>query len=175
MNKIFLDLETQLGKDDVGGWYPQRMKLAVAGTYDQLNGGRIWYESDVNTLVGELLNFDKIIGFNVINFDYQVLLPYDDRVNALNAKTIDMLSDIHSILGFRLKLDDIAASTIGRRKSGDGLQSLKWWKEDRKEKVVEYCLEDVLITRDVYEYGRQHKSILYPSFGREKSLSVFWI
>lgn len=174
MKKIFLDLETQFGKDDVGGWFPQQMKLAVVGTYDIENGSRIWYESDARTLVNELLTFDKIIGFNIVDFDYQVLLPYDSRVNALIGRTTDMLSDIHSILGFRLKLDDIASSTIGRRKAGDGLLSLTWWKQGKKDKVAEYCIEDVLITRDVYEFGRKHNLIHYPSFGKQKSLKVYW-
>ena len=61
-NIVYLDIETQLGKDDVGGWYPEKMKLGVAVTFDVENGFRTWFEKDATELIDEILQFKKVIG-----------------------------------------------------------------------------------------------------------------
>ena len=171
---IFLDIETQLSKDDVGGWFPEKMQLAIAVTYDVQSEYRTWYESDVNSLVSELLAFDKVIGFNLNDFDYKVIYPYDNRVQTLTEKTLDILNDVYQKLGFRVKLDDLVKASIGKSKSGDGLQALRWWKEGQKKLVEEYCKKDVELTKELFEFGAKNKCIYYPSYNNLKSITVDW-
>ncbi len=52
---VVVDLETQRGPDEVGGWVAERMGLAVAVTWDQQNAFREWFEEDVQALVEELM------------------------------------------------------------------------------------------------------------------------
>jgi DEAD/DEAH box helicase domain-containing protein len=46
-------------------------------------------------------------------------------------------------------------------RSADGLQALRWWKEGRKEEVIEYCRQDVRITHDLFLYGKKNGYLLF--------------
>ena len=86
-----------------------------------------------------------------------------------------MLADIYRKLGFRLKLGDLAATTLGVGKSADGLQSLKWWKEGRVDLIEQYCRRDVEVTRDVYLFGTRNGYVLYRDRDdRQLRLPVDW-
>jgi len=79
-------------------------------------------------------------------------------------------------LGHRLSLDSIAQATLGRGKSGSGLDALQWFKEGRFDLITKYCLDDVKLTKDVYDYGKQHGRLFATSrFSEEKlQIPVFW-
>jgi hypothetical protein len=55
----------------------------------------------------------------------------------------------------------LVSATLGRKKLGSGLDALKYFKAGQMDKLKEYCLEDVRLTRDLYEYGKQHGKLLY--------------
>ena len=44
------------------------------------------------------------------------------------SRFLSMLTDIYRKLGFRLKLTDVSAATLGVNKPADGFRSLMWWK-----------------------------------------------
>ena len=86
-----------------------------------------------------------------------------------------MMFDIQKQLGFRLKLDSVAAATLKKGKSADGLQAVRWWQEGKIEEIFTYCEQDVAITRDVYLFGKQHRYVQY--FDREyriRKVPVNW-
>jgi DEAD/DEAH box helicase domain-containing protein len=58
-------------------------------------------------------------------------------------------------------LAHLAEITLKSRKSADGLQALKWWQQGRIDEILEYCRQDVRITRDLYLYGRQNGYLLF--------------
>jgi methionyl aminopeptidase len=72
----------------------------------------------------------RVIESYARRFDYGVLRAYSHRSFA-ELPTFDLLEDVHRKLGRRLSLNHLATHTLGRGKSGDGLQSLVWWKEGR--------------------------------------------
>lgn len=159
---IVFDLETQRSAEDVGGWeHRHRMGLAVGVVYDLDRAEfRVYTERQVDALINDLVRARLIVGFNVRRFDFDVLRAYADLDwNALPA--LDILECIHRRLGFRLKLDHLAQETLGERKSADGLQSLAWFKAGEIERVIEYCKQDVLLTKRLYDFGRQHGYLLY--------------
>ena len=169
-NILVFDLETQLSADEVGGWGNiQYMKLAAGVTMEASSGKyRVYYEDDIDGLVEALKKADLVVGFNLLRFDYIVLEGYGLQV-ANKVKTLDLLADITKTLGHRLKLDSLCQATLGSQKSADGLQSLQWVKEGRLDLVVEYCMQDVRLTRDLYLYGREKGYILFKH--REHGLS----
>jgi DEAD/DEAH box helicase domain-containing protein len=102
-------------------------------------------------------------------------MAYNSTVKSVyRTKTIDMLDDIYRKSGFRLKLDDLVRAKLGRGKSGDGLQSLMWWKEGKQQIIADYCKEDVSLTNELYEYEQKNGYIYYPSYGIKKSVAVNW-
>jgi DEAD/DEAH box helicase domain-containing protein len=52
-------------------------------------------------------------------------------------------------------------ATLGTGKIGSGLDSLRWWKNGEVEKVRKYCLEDVRLTKELYDWARLHGKVKY--------------
>ena len=46
--------------------------------------------------------------------------------------------------------------TFNKGKIGHGLDAIIWWRNGEIDKIRKYCLEDVKITKDVYEYACAH-------------------
>jgi DEAD/DEAH box helicase domain-containing protein len=159
---IVLDLETQYIADEVGGWgHIRDMLLAVGVTYHPAeNVYRTYLEQDAKLLVSTLRKAELVIGYNLLRFDYEVLRRYT-KDPLLDLPTVDMLDDIHRALGWLLKLDDVAAATLNERKSADGLQAVRWFRQGQLQKVIDYCRRDVEVTWKVYQFGQQHGYVKY--------------
>ena len=176
MNIVYFDLESQKLFGEVGGRDASRLLLACGVTWSTArNDFAVYWEKDALALVDELKSADRVIGFNIIGFDYEVLKPYARNENFRAFRTTDMLQDIYRTLQFRLSLDTIARATLGTMKTADGVQSVEWFKNGELEKVAEYCKSDVDITRRVYEFGRDHGFVHYYSkLGSKLKVAVNW-
>jgi DEAD/DEAH box helicase domain-containing protein len=117
-------------------------------------------ESDLLKLWKVLENTDQIIGFNSDHFDIPLLNKYYPG-DLRKIKSIDLMKSVVNSFGRRLPLDAIAAGTLGKQKSGHGLQAITWWKQGEIEKIRKYCEDDVRITREIYEYALANKSLKY--------------
>ena len=161
-NIIAFDLETQHTADEVGGWEHIRlMRLAVAVIYDVATGSyRDYTEQDVNRLLADLRQADLVVGYNLLRFDYEVLRAYTDD-NLLNLPTVDMLVHLYRILGWRPKLGDLAAATLGETKMGDGLDAVRWFRQGHLDRVIAYCRQDVQVTWRLYEFGHRNGYVQY--------------
>ena len=164
MNIVYFDVESQKLFQDVGGRDASRLLLACGVTWSTArNDFAVYWEQDAPALIAELKAADRVVGFNIIGFDYEVLKPYARNENFRAFRTTDMLQDIYRTLNFRLSLDSIARATLGATKTADGLQSVEWFRNGELEKVAEYCKSDVDITRRVYEFGRENGFVHYYS------------
>ncbi len=173
---IYIDIETRRGAEEVGGWGNKHlMRMAVGVIYDSLERNYFTFpEEDVEQLIERLMQADLVIGFNLINFDYPVLQPYTN-LDLKKIKTFDMLQDIQNRLGFRLSLNHLAKNTLKIEKIADGLQSLQWFKEGKIEKVIEYCIKDVEITRELFRFGVKNNHLLFESkYDGLVKLDVSW-
>lgn len=177
MNYVFFDLESQNLFQDVGGYENVSKLLVACGVTwsTQKNDFSVYWEQDVPALIAELKSATKVIGFNLIGFDYRVLQPYSPETRFASIPTLDMLLDLQKILGFRISLDTIASATLGTAKTADGVQSVEWFRNGELDKVAEYCKADVGITRRVYEFGRDNGHIFYKSkLGSKLKVEVKW-
>ena len=113
---VYFDLETQRTANDAGGWDKKRdMGMSIGVTYSTAQGEyRIYSEKNVNALIDQLLRADLVVGFNVINFDYEVLMGYTILDLPHQCKTLDLLVEIEAKLGHRLGLDAVATATLLR-------------------------------------------------------------
>lgn len=159
---LFFDLETQKTAEDVGGWQnTQLMRVSVAVVFDSLeNRFLVCDEENIEALLAHLDKADLIVGFNIKRFDYRVLSAYTCKV-LRQLPTFDILEDIYERLGFRLGLDHLAMETLNRGKTADGLQAVQWFKEGKLEKLIEYCRNDVTVTRDLFLYGLENKHLVF--------------
>ena len=160
---LYFDIETKYLADKVGGWdnIPQ-MELSIATSYDSGTGQYYSFEeSNISELVDQILNAGLVVGFNQLRFDYRVLSAYSDA-DFWSVPSFDMLVAVKATLGHRLKLDRIVQATLNAKKTGDGTQAVKWFREGDVERVKEYCMNDTKITRDVFIHGCQKGHLLYP-------------
>ncbi len=174
---VYFDLETQRTANDAGGWDRKRdMLMSIGVTYStKLGEYRIYSEKNVQALVDQLLRADLVVGFNVINFDYEVLMGYTILDLPHQCHTLDLLVELEKVLGHRIKLDSVATATLGVGKTGDGLDAIRWWREGRVLEIAEYCCFDVKCTKLVHEFGAEHGSLRYTDkFQRKQSVAVSW-
>ncbi|HLF28565.1 MAG TPA: ribonuclease H-like domain-containing protein [Anaerolineae bacterium] len=176
MNTLFFDLETQNSIDDVGGRHNLRLlKMSIGVTLATARDGfRRYSEAEVAELIAELRSADKVVGFNLLNFDYEVLRAYTpDPLH--DVPTVDLLEHVKRVTGFRVGLDALAAATLNVRKSAHGLQAIQWWREGQLEELCAYCEQDVDVTRRLYEFGQANKYVqFYDRNYRLKRVPVNW-
>lgn len=173
---LFFDLETQKSAEEVGGWDNKRlMRVSVAVAYDEKESVyEVYNESTVNKLIDRILGAELVAGFNIKNFDMEVLSRYTGA-DFGKVKTLDILEEIYIAIGRRISLDALASGTLGEKKSGGGLDALQWFKENRMDLLVDYCMKDVELTRNLYFFGRKNKFLLFNNkkFGKMR-ISVDW-
>jgi DEAD/DEAH box helicase domain-containing protein len=179
MTKTYIfDLETKHLAQEVGGWdYIDRLGLAAAVLLDVDADTVLRYtEQQAAELVDTIEHADRVIGFNLIRFDYTVLKPYGlSTTPELVSKTTDLLLDIYQELGFRVSLDNLAATSFQAGKSADGLQAVAWYKEGKIDEVLAYCEIDVAVTKDLWQFGKEHGRVFFQDrFGRRRAVNVDW-
>jgi DEAD/DEAH box helicase domain-containing protein len=170
------DLETQRSAQEVGGWQrADLMGISCVVLYDSKEDDFFEFtESQIDSLVDHLKKFDRIVGFNIKRFDYKVLEGYSD-FDFKGLPALDILEEIYLHLGYRLSLDHLATVTLNRKKSADGLQALKWWKQGRLREIMDYCRQDVEITKDLYLFGKNQGYLLFINRGDRKTrIPVDW-
>ncbi len=174
---VYFDLETQRTANDAGGWDKKAaMGMTVGATYSSGTGKYAVYgEEQVHELVGQLQRADLVVGFNLINFDYEVLMGYTVIDLAHSVPTLDLMVSLEEKIGHRIGLDAVSQSTLGCGKTADGLDAIKWWRQGRKLEVARYCCFDVKVTRMVHEYGMSHGEVFYHDrLGRKRRVAVEW-
>ncbi len=157
-----LDIETRRSAAEVGGWNKaEKMGVSCAVLYDSESGQFHDYSQDeMADLCEHLVQLDRVVGFNLIRFDYKVLAGLSD-FDFYRLPTLDMLMKVHEVLGYRLSLDHLAQNTLGARKSADGLMALQWWQQGEVDKIIQYCTQDVRVTRDLYRFGRDNRFLIF--------------
>jgi hypothetical protein len=174
---VYFDLETQRTANDVGGWdRKHEMGMSIGVTYSTaLNEYRIYPESRVQALIDQLRRADLVVGYNVLRFDYEVLMGYTILDLRAQIPTLDMLVDVEKTLGHRLALDALSHGTFGVGKTAEGLDAIRWWREGKLVEIAEYCCFDVKVTRMVHEHGMHKRELFYlDRFGRKQRLDVAW-
>lgn len=167
-NEVVLDIETQNTFEEVGGYFTDKLKVSLVGVYFyETDTYESYLEHELPKLFERLERSGRIIGYNSIGFDMPVLNNYYTG-DLLKLPQLDILREIEKELGHRIKLDDVAKATLGTQKSGHGLQAVKWWKEGKIDEIREYCLQDVKVTKDVYEFGIKNGFICFDNRMNER-------
>ena len=161
MRKIVFDIETSNIFSDVVKNDPTLLDISVVGIYDSETDSYTTFEQkELGKLWPILEKTDLLIGFNSEHFDLPLLNKYYQG-DLGKIRHVDILKEIRNSFGRRMKLDQIAEGTLGVRKSGHGLEATVWWAKGEYEKVKKYCLDDVKITKDIYEYALKNNALKF--------------
>jgi DEAD/DEAH box helicase domain-containing protein len=161
MRKIVLDIETRNTFQDVGKADPVLLDISVVCIYDSETDSYTSYlQEELPKLWPILEAADVIITFNGEHFDMPILNKYYHG-DLLKIKHIDLMAALRESLGRRIGLNAVAQATLGIGKSGNGLDAITWWRAGEIDKIIKYCIDDVKVTKDVYEYALKNKSLKY--------------
>lgn len=172
---LVLDLETQRLVQDVGGWdHIDKLGVSVACAYDSKTDKFLSFEEHQLKDLVSLCEERLVVGYNIRGFDLPVLVPYGLDIKRVDA--FDIMYDLEALTRQRyLKLEYVARGTLGTGKSADGLQAVEWWKAGEIQKIIDYCLQDVRVTRDVFNFGRQNGFVkIERSEGNAAQVGVQW-
>jgi len=178
MIEVIFDVETQKLFEEIQERDPGKLLVSVVSVY------RRKLDENLREIEGVMKSFwideagrepriggmwpwfeeaDRVIGFNSLGFDVPALQPlYEGDFSKLNH--FDIMDKVKMALGHRLSLDAIAKETLGKTKSGVGTQAVEWWKakDDKSLDLLQkYCEMDVLVTKDVYDFGLENRSLKY--------------
>lgn len=172
MNYLVFDLETQNIFADTGSSDPANLDISVATVYSYATDTYTTVSiEDLHQLWPIIETADALVGYNSNHFDIPLLNKYYPG-DLTSLKSIDLLEDIKASLGRRLRLDSVAAATIGAKKSADGLQAVRWWRSGEIDKIKKYCEQDVKVTKKVFDYAREHGHVLFKDGYRKREIPL---
>jgi len=158
---IILDIETQKGFNEVDRSKLYQLRVSVVGIYDSYDDKyHCFEEKELIRLEERLKLADLVVGFNINGFDMKVLAPCL-LMDCKKLRVLDLLDEIHKICGHRVSLQSLAQGTFGDSKSGSGWNAIQLFKDGRIDELKSYCLDDVRITKKIYEYGIDEGKVMY--------------
>lgn len=172
MRKIVFDIETRNFFHDVGKNDPRLLDIAIVAIYDsETDSYSSYLESELNQLWPILERADMLIGFTSEHFDMPLLNKYYPG-DLTQIKHLDILKEIKNSYGRRMKLDQLAEGTLGKRKSGWGGDAIKWWKAGDIDRVRNYCIDDVRITKELYDHACANNKLIFKEGSQLKEISL---
>ena len=161
---IVFDLETKKEFAEIGNrenLHLLGVSVLCAYSYDE-DKFYSFEEKDLSSFEKMLFAAGRVIGFNIKGFDIPVLRPYLN-LSPVTVPLLDLMDDVVAGVGFRVSLDNLCQTTLGASKSAHGLDAVKWYREGKMEEIKKYCTDDVRLTRDLYEFGKQNGHVLFLS------------
>ncbi len=165
MRKIVFDTETKNFFPDVGKHDPALLDIALVAIYDsETDSYSSYLEEEFNRLWPLLEHADMLIGFTSDHFDIPLLNKYYPG-DLTKIKSLDILTEIKKSYGRRMRLEQLAEGTLSKHKSGGGADATDWWKSGEVEKVRAYCIDDVKLTKELYDYALANNKLIFKEGG----------
>ncbi len=172
MREITFDIETTNLIPAFSRQEFHRLDVAVVAIHDSSTGDFSSYtEAELPKLWPILEKADVLIGYNSDSFDIPLLNHYYPG-DLTKIRSLDLLVEVYSALGRRLRLQNLAEATLGHGKSADGIKAVEWWQQGLYEKVREYCIQDVRVTRELYDYARTHGKLKYKDLREVRDIKL---
>ena len=146
--------------------FPHRLGFSIGVIFNSHTTEYVVFQS-AKEMARYLLDFDGIlISFNGRRFDLPCLLADIDidTYQALERKPhLDLLAHFYACVKgrFRVSLNNIAENTIKKTKTGNGADAPILFQQGKITELVEYCKNDVEITKEVFEFGLTNGYINY--------------
>ena len=171
-DQVIFDVETKKLFSEIKGDNPGDLGVSLVSVYsrkldkdlNEIKGEmKSFWEDEIDSIWPLLQDADRIIGFNTLEFDIPALTPYANfPLTKLNH--LDMLAVVKESLKKRIGLTALARETLDTDKIDSGVNAVLYWKSGTKEnlkKLKKYCESDVLITRDLYDFGLHNGYLKY--------------
>jgi DEAD/DEAH box helicase domain-containing protein len=171
MRIVTFDIETS-GAFGSGARAYDNIELTICCIHDsETNSYDSFLKEDLPRLWKIFEHTDLLVGYNSDHFDIPILNKYYPG-DLTKIRSLDLLKEVSNVLGRRIRLDAIAEGTLGKKKSGSGLQAIQWWKEGNIKKLREYCLKDVEITKMVFDHALKNGTLQFKELGMKKDVKI---
>lgn len=172
MREITFDIETANAFPTFSRSDYSQLELSVVAIHDSdTNEYTAYTKEELPQLWPILEKADVLIGYNSISFDVPILNKYYPG-DLTKIRSLDLLVEVYNALGRRLRLQNLAEATLKVGKSGDGLKAVEWWQQGLVEKVKEYCIQDVKVTRGIYDYALEHGKLKYKDLREVRDIKL---
>lgn len=172
IQEAIFDVETQKLFSEVAGNDPSLLGVSLLSVYirevdeeqREVSGEmRSFWEHELADFWPLLTGVKRIIGFNSLKFDVRALKPYAPA-SFPRLPHFDIMQSVRDALGHNLSLRVLSEQSLGRAKTDVGMNAVTYWKSrdpGELKKLREYCEADVLLTRDLYDFGVRNKKLKY--------------
>jgi len=169
---VVLDLETKHTFRDYAD--AKKLGITVAAIYNYKDQqAQVFFEDQLPQLYPILESSSYLIGYNIREFDLTVLQGYyPGRVDQF--AVFDILEDIKNKIGKRLALNDLVFATLNKKKTGHGLLAIDYFKSKQWEKLKNYCLDDVLLTKELFDFGVKNGQVYHLTANGKETIKVDW-
>lgn len=162
--EVFFDVETKKLFSEIEDDDPGKLGVSVVSLFQrefdeenkkELSGGiASFWEDEFEEMWPIFQKADRIIGFNSISFDVPALMAYS-QFSFNKLPHFDIMQKVKEVFGRRIGLAALTQETLDRNKIDDGLSAVLYWKKHDKDslsKLKKYCEDDVLLTKDLYDF-----------------------
>jgi len=171
MDTIVFDIETKNFFTDLGvGWNNyEALEISVVGVYSYLQDKYICFDENEIIQLGELFREAKtLVGFSSNRYDVPVLnshfkaLRETRDIDLWKMDRVDLLDEIEMASGRRISLSKLAEANLGTAKTGSGAEAITLYQDGRMEELKTYCLEDVRLTKELFDFYKEKKYFMIP-------------
>ena len=180
MDTLVFDIETKNFFTDPGvGWNNfDALEISMVCVYSYAKNK--YFSFNENQLAEAAALFDSgsvLVGFSSNRYDIPVLEAHFGRlprvsVNLWGKERFDLLEEIEMALGQRISLDKLSRANLGVGKEKKGHEAIAMYKNGEMEELEKYCLQDVRLTKDLYDLYRNNAELLVPNARTGETVKV---
>jgi len=197
MNALIYDIEIEkgiLGKSEepmagyeyCAGWHDHaNMGISVIGAYDYAEDRyRVFCQDNMHEFSEAVARAGLIVGFNNVAFDNAVIAacwgPLVELQEAWQGKSYDLLVEIWRAAGLApafqypthtgYGMDAVCERNFGMKKTGHGAKAPIYWQRKMIGNVIDYCLNDVRLTKQLLDKVLADGTLISPKDGSTLTL-----
>jgi DEAD/DEAH box helicase domain-containing protein len=173
MDTLVIDIETKNTFQDVGGRENlEKLEISIVGVYSYKEDKYFAFEEKDFPELGKILQKTQlIVTFAGKRFDIPVMEKYFN-FKVKDIKHYDILEEIEKKLGRRIGLGILAEANVGLKKTGIGMDAIDLYAKGEMQKLKEYCLNDVKLTKELYDLIKRQKFLFIPQRDSNEMLKI---
>lgn len=170
------------GIEYCAGWHDHaNMGIAVIGVYDyEEDRARVFCQDNLSAFLDLCSDRDVLVGFNNIPFDNAVIAATLQIPPFPEEQCYDLLRELWMAAGLSptfdhnthggYGLDETCKRNFGTKKSGNGALAPVLWQQGKIGTVIDYCLNDIRLTKQLFDRVLQTGMLQSPKNGQELAL-----
>lgn len=171
LDTLVFDIETKnFFTDPEVGWNNfEALEVSMVCAYSYSKDKYFsFYENELDKAAEFFDSGSTLVGFSINRYDIPVLdvhfgrLP-GNKLNLWNKNRIDLLEEIEMVLGQRISLDKLSRANLGIGKERKGFEAITLYKDGEIEELKKYCLQDVKLTKELYDLYRGKGELIVPN------------